>query len=389
MIDIATELLQAPTAVPGGFASLSPGVFHASTIVFPDVTSFLGRHKREDVAYSYGQNGTPTHFALAEKLAQLEGGGQTVLVPTGLAAAVMVNSLVLHTGEHVLLPASIYGPTLDATVQLFGKWGIEHTIYPNDAGAGIAAWCKQTTRLVWIESPGSDTMDMQDALAITTAAHAHGALVAMDNTWASPLGFRPLDVGIDFSVQSLTKYVGGHSDLLMGAVSTRDQQLHQRLRDTAELLGYYVSPDECFLALRGLPTMALRMERHFASALHIARRLELHPAVLHVHYPPLASDPGYPLWRRDYKLGSGTLSFELCQPGLEAVEAFVSALRYFKLGNSWGGVHSLVAIAPLRLTQTRWLIRLHVGVEDVEDLLQDLLRGLDAAETPGGVHTAG
>jgi cystathionine beta-lyase len=191
-----------------------------------------------------------------------------------------------------------------------------------------------------------------------------------------------MDAGVDFSIQALTKYVGGHSDLLMGAVSTRDEKAYQKLRDTAELLGYYVASDECFLALRGLPTMALRMERQFSSALRIARFLQDHAAIASVHYPPLESDTYHHLWKRDFKLGSGLLSFTLRQNDMLSIEKFVAALRFFTLGNSWGGVHSLVAVAPLRQTAAAsdqgWLVRLHVGVEDVNDLLKDLEGALAA-----------
>jgi cystathionine beta-lyase len=259
------------------------------------------------------------------------------------------------------------------------------TVYRYDIGADIAMLFTPATRLVWTESPGSNTLEMQDVPAIAGSAHAHGVLVAMDNTWATPLGFRPLDAGVDFSVQALTKYVGGHSDLLMGAVTTRDEARYKTLRETGELLGYSVSGDDCFLALRGLPTMQLRLERHFASALQVAQWLAQQPAIAQVNYPPLASSPGHALWKRDYKLGSGMLSFTFRKAGLEAIEGFVRALRLFRLGNSWGGVHSLVAVAPLgklnagRASDTagdEWLIRLHVGIEDAGDLVDDLRQAL-------------
>ncbi|RZT06246.1 cystathionine beta-lyase [Duganella sp. CF402] len=376
MPDIATELLQPPEHIPPGFASLSQGVFHASTILFPDVASFLSRQAQAGVGYSYGQNGTPTHYALMEKLAQLEGGGHAVLVPSGLAAITLVSACVLSAGDHVLLPEAVYGPTVDVTRALFGKWGVRCSTYPNQAGADIARHFEERTRLVWVESPASNSLEMQDVPAIVSAAHAQGALVAMDNTWATPLGFRPLDHGVDYSIQALTKYVGGHSDLLMGSVATRDPERYRQLRDTGELLGYYVAADECFLALRGLPTLALRLERHYASALKLAQALEGHPALASLHYPPLPSDAGHALWRRDFKLGSGLLSFALRERELAAVEQFVAALRYFRLGNSWGAVHSLVAVSPLRAPQQGWLVRLHVGLEDADDLLHDVMQAL-------------
>lgn len=379
MRDIPTQLVQPAEDIPPGFASLSQGVFHASTILFPDVASFLRRSEQAAEGYSYGQNGTPTTYALALKIAELEGGGQTTLVPSGLAAIVLVNSTVLTAGGHVLLPESVYGPTLSTTQALFGKWGVECSLYPGAIGDGIRSHFRPNTQLVWTESPGSHTLDMQDIPAIVQAAHAHGIRVAMDNTWATPLGFRPLDVGVDYAVQALTKYVGGHSDLMMGAVTVRSEAHYTALRNMAELLGYYVSPDECFLALRGLPTLALRMERHFQSALRIAQWLQQQPAVATVHYPPLASDPGHALWRRDYRMGSGLLSFTLRDADLQRLEALVAALKLFKLGNSWGGVHSLIAVAPLRTAHPAWVVRLHVGLEDATELVEDLSKALGQA----------
>lgn len=377
MTQAATRLAQPALDAPDGYAALTQGVFHASTIVFPNVAAFLERGTQPH--YTYGQNGTPTQHSLAAKLAELEGGGETVLVPTGLAAIVLVNSSVLARGDHVLLPEAVYGPNLQVTRALFGKWGVACSLY----GADLEAQLRPNTRLVWVESPGSNSMQMQDVPAIVQAARENGVLVAMDNTWATPLGLRPLDIGVDFSVQALTKYVGGHSDLLMGAVTTRDPAQAALLRGTSELLGYYVAPDECFLALRGLATMALRLERHFASALRIARWLDGHAAVARVNYPPLESDPGHALWRRDYKLGNGLLSFTLKDGGLEAVERFVGRLALFRLGNSWGGVHSLVAVSPLPARAETaggggagWLLRLHVGIDDADDLLADLERAL-------------
>ncbi|MFZ6642379.1 trans-sulfuration enzyme family protein [Undibacterium sp. TC4M20W] len=378
MTDISTRLVKPASDIPDGFASLSQGVFHASTIVFPDVASFLHRQAQAHTGYSYGQNGTPTHYALANKLSELEGGGHTVLVPTGLAAAVLVNSMLLGAGDHMLLPDSIYGPTLETTKTLFAKWGVRHSIYPNDIGAGIVDFFEDNTKLVWTESPATNSMEMQDIPTIVAAAHARQIKVVMDNTWATALGFRALDAGVDFSIQALTKYVGGHSDLLMGAVSTRDEASYHALRDTAELLGYYVAPDECFLALRGLPTLALRLEKQYASALRIAEFLQKHAAIAQLNYPPLPGDTYHHLWKRDFKLGNGLLSFSLKQDNLPAIEKFVAALQLFTLGNSWGGVHSLIAVAPQRAPKTGWLLRLHVGVEYVDDLLADLERALSA-----------
>lgn len=372
-----TQLVQPAQDVPEGFASLSQGVFHASTILYPDVASFLNRGIEH--AYSYGQNGTPTQHALAIKLAELEGGGETVLAPSGLAAIVLVNSSVLSAGDQVLLPRAVYGPSLEVMRVLFGKWGVQYALY--DSAADLSVMIQPHTRLVWTESPSSNSLEMQDVPAIVQVARQHGVLVAMDNTWATPLGFKPLDAGVDFSVQALTKYVGGHSDLLMGSVTVRNAELIHSLRQTCELLGYYVSPDECFLALRGLPTMALRLERHFASALRIAALLQNHAAIAQLNYPPLPGAVGHDLWRRDYRLGCGLLSFSFRQAGLTVVEEFVDRLKLFRLGNSWGGVHSLVAVSPMpdhmtTLADPAWLVRLHVGIENADDLFNDVQQAL-------------
>jgi cystathionine beta-lyase len=328
--------------------------------------------------YSYGQNGSPTTFALARWIARLEGDGHTVLVPTGLAAVVLVSVTALRAGEHVLVPHTLYGPSRDAFDRLFAGWGIETTTYSARDLAALEAMIRPTTRLIWTESPGSNTMEMQDIPAIAALARVRGIPVAMDNTWATPLGFRPLAHGVTFSVQALTKYVGGHSDLLMGSVTVADERLHRRLRETAELLGFYVSPDECALALRGGGTMALRMERHAASALAVAVWLSRHPAVARVHYPPLPSDPGHVLWARDYTTAAGVLSFVPRQAGRTALRGFVGALQTFRLGASWGGLHSLVAPIPMPDREDAFLLRLHVGLEDVRHLIKDLERAFGA-----------
>jgi cysteine-S-conjugate beta-lyase len=369
-----TETLS-PFSVVEGWRSLAPAVHRGSTVLFRDVHAFLARDTELFDGYSYGQNGSPTTYELAGRIARLEGGGRTVLAPTGLAAAVLVNAATLRAGDHVLLPDCLYGPTREATLRLFGSWGICTSSYPASIGAGIAELLRPQTRLVWTESPGSNTFTVQDVPAIAGVTRARGVLCAMDNTWATPLGFRPLDHNVDLSVQALTKYAGGHSDLLMGAVTVRERALYERLRRTGELLGHYVSPDECALVLRGLGTMALRLKHHGASALAVANWLAAQPAVERVYYPALPTDPGHDLWRRDFRSAAGVLSFLLRADYERDVARMVEALRIFQLGASWGGLHSLVAIlkAPqVDSATTRSLVRLHVGLEAEEDLLADL-----------------
>ena len=375
---------QPPSATP--FASLSPAVHRASTIVFDTLRPFLERQTQFYDGYAYGQSGTPTYYELAHAIAALEGGGKAVLVPSGMAAIALVNATVLKAGDHVLLPAGAYASAIDAMRQLFGKWGVQHSFYPNEAGARIDAFLQPNTRLVWTESPSSLLHEMQDVPAIAAVARARGVRVAMDNSMSTPLGFRPLQHGVDFSVQSLTKYGNGHSDLLMGSVATLDESLYRGLRDTAEQLGHAVSSDDCFLVLRGLSTLGLRLERHAASGLAVARWLAAQPAVERVFYPPLPSDAGHALWSAQYTLGNGLLSFMLHEPGLAPVERFVDALQRFRIGPGWGGTHSLVEAYPPREASSssahgspqgpapfdRWIIRLHVGLEDPQALIDDL-----------------
>lgn len=368
----STELLMPITDVPEGWRSLSPAIHRGSTVVFETPDAFLDRDARLTDGYSYGQNGSPTVLELAHWIARLEGDGLTVLVPSGLAATVLVNAAMLKCGDRVLVPDTIYGPSQDALLRLFGNWGIATSIYPAEMRGDISRLLAPDVRLVWTESPGSNTLVMQDVPAIAAAAEARNIPVAMDNTWATPLGFRPLDHGVTFSVQALTKYVGGHSDLLMGAVTVKDPQIYRRLREVAELLGYYVSPDECALALRGAGTLALRLERHAQSALTVARWLSHQPAVHALNYPPLPGAPGHELWLRDYESAAGVLSFVLVANDRTSVRRFIEHLRIFRLGASWGGVHSLVSAIPLQSSDAAFLIRLHIGLEDVDDLIADL-----------------
>lgn len=378
-MDIETELLKVGRPVPDGWRSLSAAVHRGSTVLFDSFDGFVGRADRLAHGYSYGQNGSPTTYELANWIAALEGGGYTVLVPTGLAATVLVAAATLRAGDKVLVPDCIYAPTLEALQKLFARWGVVPSTYDGSIGGNIATLLAPEVKLVWVEAPGSNTLDMQDVPAITAACQRGNVMVAMDNTWATPLGFRPLDNGVTFSVQALTKYVGGHSDLLMGSVTVREEQTYLLLRERAELLGYYVSPDECALALRGAGTMALRLERHAESALKVARWLSSHPAVEVTNYPPLPGSAGHEIWRRDFRSAAGVLSFKLRNSGRAVTKRFVEELQLFRLGASWGGIHSLVAPLPDRKLDGSYLIRLHVGLENVDDLVADLEKALEVA----------
>ncbi|MEJ6782894.1 cystathionine beta-lyase [Aminobacter sp. Piv2-1] len=366
------------------FNTLTPAVHRASTIVFPTVESFLSRHTQFYDGYSYGLYGHPASRNLATQIAALEGGARSLIVPSGMAAIMVTNLALLRAGDHVLLPDPVYGPSRSSAEKFMSGLGVEATFYDALAGAGIAALMRPNTRLVWVESPASFTMEVQDLPAIAKATHAHGALVAVDGTWASPLGFKALSHGADIAVQALSKHVGGHSDLLLGSVTVATEELFRRIKDAARFLGLGVSPEDCYLALRGLGTLAARLERQSASALKIATRLAEHPSVDRVLYPPLPGDAGHAIWRRDFQGACGVFSVVLQPRDMRRLSSFIEELRLFRIGASWGGLHSLVA--PVQLEGARtvapWrekgpLLRFSIGLEHADDLLEDIEIGLD------------
>jgi len=374
-----TRCVQHPAAPLEGFASLATPTYRASTIVYEDADAFLGRGGRGFDDYTYGLHGTPTTRTLEAQLTALHGGARTILVPSGQAAISMVMLSLLEPGDHVLVPDNAYGPVRSLCRDYLGPRGVAHTIYDPMIGAGVEALIRPETRLVWSESPGSGTMEVQDVPAIVSAAKAKGVLVGCDNTWATPLLFKPLAHGADFAVEALTKYVGGHSDLLMGAITVADIALRQKIKLVLRDLGVGVSPDEAALALRGLETMGVRLAHVGQVAETFARRLAGHPAVDLVLHPALQSCPGHAIWRRDFAGASGVFSIVL-KPGPEGgLRDALSALRVFAIGASWGGTRSLVAPAAIKGDRTvnPWrhegpLVRISVGLEDPDDLWRDL-----------------
>jgi len=377
-----TKLIHSSVKVPGGFRALSVPVERASTVVFPDCESAVGGWDVEADGYTYGIHGTPTVLALAGRIAELEGGARTLLVPSGLAALTLVDMAMLSAGSHVLMPDNVYVPNRLLAIQLLQRFGVEASFYPADAGAKIAEHFRANTHLIWVESPGSITMEVQDVQAIVAAAHEHGVIVAMDNTWAVGVLFKAFDHGVDISVQALTKYVGGHSDLLLGSVTVRDDALLQRLGDTRARLGLSVSPDECSLALRGLQTLAVRLHHAEASSLMIARWLAAQPEVQTVLHPALESFPGHALWKRDFSGASGLFSF-VFRDGFSGaqVRAFVDALDLFEIGYSWAGTTSLAVTYNLNHSRGNSpygdrLVRLSIGMEETNDLIADLKQAL-------------
>ena len=363
--------------------AVNPPVYRASTILFPTVAEWEASrvHANRFNVLRYGQLGTPTTFALEEAIATLEGGYRAMLLPSGLAAATTVLLALLRSGDHLLMTDSAYQPTRHFCKAHLARYGITTTFYDPCIAAGIASLMRPETRLVFLESPGSITFDVQDIPAIVEVAHARGALVAIDNTWATPYFLPAMQLGVDVSVIAATKYIGGHADVMLGTITTTEP-LYEPVRSMVAELGYCVSPDDAFLGLRGLRTLGLRLDRHQRSALQVAEWLETRPEVQRVLYPALPSDPGHAIWRRDFRGASGLFGVVLNPVPKAAVDAMLNSLRLFGMGASFGGFESLAI--PMDSTRLRkltkspdsWYVRLHVGLEDPADLIADLEQGL-------------
>ncbi|MDQ8730118.1 cystathionine beta-lyase [Bradyrhizobium sp. LHD-71] len=357
-------------------------VVHGSTVLYPTADDI--RNDRGE--FQYGREGTPTTKALSDAIAALEGPAcaGVALLPSGLAAISTALLAVLKSGDHLLVSDSAYRPTRRFCDGMLARYGVTTTYYDPLIGADIAKLFKPNTRAVLVEAPGSQSFEMPDTPAIAHAAHERGAVVLNDNTWATPLFFRSLDKGVDISIHAATKYIGGHSDIMFGAVSA-NAGCWPALAEATLVLGQCAGPDDVFLALRGLRTLSVRLDRHQQSALQIARWLERRPEVLRVLHPALPTDPGHAIWKRDFTGASGLFSVILKPAPEQAVDAFLDALTLFGMGYSWGGYESLVIpfdCANYR-TATTWspggpALRFHIGLEDVEDLKADLVRGFDA-----------
>jgi cysteine-S-conjugate beta-lyase len=359
---------------------VNPPLYRASTILYPTMAAYEGRHERRYTSFGYGIHGTPTTLALADALAELSGGTRTLLLSSGLAAVTQTLTAFLRRDDHLLIADTVYGPTRVFCAEVLARFGVEVTFYDPLLGTDIVRLIRPNTRVVYLESPGSQTFEVQDVPAVASAARARGALVVLDNTWATPLHFRAFEHGVDLEIQALTKFVAGHSDLLLGAVTVRTQEQYRVLRDGASTFGDCPAPDVCYEALRGLRTLAVRLRHHEASAFRVAEWLARRPEVARVLHPGLPEDPGHALWKRDFH-GASSLFGVLLRTGSErAVAAMVDGLRLFKIGASFGGFESLVVPARPERTARPWqeagfLLRLHVGLEAVEDLIADLDAG--------------
>ena len=371
---------------------VSPPVWRASTILYDSVADLrAGATRDTHHRLFYGRRGTPTQWSLAEALTELEPGAHaTLLYPSGVAAVSTALLSVLRPGDELLLVDSAYDPTRNFANGLLKSFGVATRFYDPLIGGGIAELIGENTRAIFMESPGSLTFEVQDVPAIVAAAKARGVVTLIDNTWATPFGLPAIGMGVDFSILACTKYVAGHSDVMLGSVTTTEEHW-QRLRATSYQLGQTASPDDAWLGSRGLRTMAVRLERHAASALRIAEWLRGRPEVARVLHPALPGCPGHELFVRDFRHGAGLFSFELAGGGEAERAALIDTLELFGIGYSWGGFESLaLPVDPERYrTATRWegrgpLVRLSIGLEDPDDLIADLDAGLAAWRTARG-----
>ncbi|HXV10281.1 MAG TPA: cystathionine beta-lyase [Burkholderiales bacterium] len=353
-------------------------VYRTSTVINPNVESYEAPRDPDYQRISYGRHGTPTTRALEEAVARLEGGYHAVALPSGLAAIAAAISAFAKSGAHILVADTVYAPTRMFCDQQLKANGVEVEYYDPVIGEGIAALIRDNTKAVFCESPGSLTFEIQDIPAIAEAAHARGVPVLADNTWGTPYFFRSFDRGVDVSIHSATKYISGHSDVMLGLIVTTEQHWRTVRRTVAEY-GYGVSPDDCYLALRGFRTLGVRLKQHMGNALGVARWLRSRPEVRNVLFPALSSHPGNAIWRRDFTGATGLFSFVLRRASERQAAAFVNSLTLFGIGSSWGGYESLATVAhPERArTATKWsaggpTIRLHIGLEDSADLMADL-----------------
>jgi len=382
---LSTRLAQQGRKAKSQPGTVNLAVQRASTVTFDSLAQMAEAQKRfeaDEVSPTYGITNMPLRAAFEELMVELEGGHRAVTLPSGLAAVAVAIMACVKSGDHALVTDSAYGPTRRFCDRTLKRFGVETTYYDPTIGDGIRELMRPNTRLVYLESPGSLTFEVQDFPAIARAAHGAGAAVIHDNTWATGAFFRSFDHGADLVVQAATKYPAGHSDVLIGAI-VANEGWWPRLRDTSRDLGQTTSPDDIFLAIRGMRTLDVRLKQQEKSALEVARWLRSRPEVKRVLHPALHDDPGHSLWKRDFLGSSGLFGIELQAASKEKLAAFLDRLELFALGYSWGGYESLIVPANLRGARSvrPWtggpLVRLQIGLEDPHDLIADLGRGLE------------
>ncbi|WP_422038753.1 cystathionine beta-lyase [Roseibium sp.] len=361
---------------------VNPPVVHASTVLFPDVETMRPGGQK----YTYARRGNPTTDSLEEAVKELEGAEGVLLANSGLNAVSLAVLSCVKSGDHILITDTAYHPTRHFADKVLPKFGVEVDYYDPALGADIAALFKPNTAAVFTEAPGSLTFEMQDIPAIAQAAHAAGALVLMDNTWATPLFCKPLALGVDLSIQAGTKYIVGHSDAMLGTIAA-SERAWEGLHELHGAMGCHVAPDDVYLGLRGLRTLSVRLERHQRNTLDVLAWLQDQPVVAQVRYPGLDTDPGHAIWKRDFSGASGLCAFDfVAGTTRDQANTFLNALKIFGLGYSWGGFESLAIPVKLKgsrsvtpVDESRCSIRLHIGLEDPEDLINDLSKALDKA----------
>ena len=385
-MDWRTKLLNPSPMARRDYRSLATPVYRGSTVVFENQAAVSDDWRQAENGYSYGLYGTPTSLELSARIADLEGAHHTFIVPGGQAAIALVYMAYCKAGSHALVPVSAYGPNKEMAEGLLRGFGVEVEPYDPLVGAGISDLIRENTTLIWCESPGSVTMDIQDVPAIVKAAHAKGVSVALDNTYAAGVLFDAFAYDVDVSIQALTKYIGGHSDLLLGSVSVRDETAYAAIGPVYRQLGLAVSPDDCSLALRGLQTLAVRLDQLEKSTLQVAKWLSTHSDIATVWHPAFLSCPGHDIWKRDFT-GSASVFSVMFNDKWTAkqVETFVDQLQIFKIGLSWGGVTSLAVVYP-KLDRPGKdfggrLVRLNIGLENPVDLIDDLEHAMNASRT--------
>ncbi len=397
MAELPTELIHHPYSPPAGFAAPQPGVFKASTVIFPSVSAMRSFEWKDKTAYTYGLHGTPTTYTLEERLCTLEGGLQCLLLPSGLAAIANVSLALLKSGDEVLIPDNAYGPNKVLAQGELNAFGISHRYYDPMDALDLAAKIGAHTRLVWLEAAGSVTLEFPDLCQLVRVCKERGVLTALDNTWGAGLAFAPFDLlpgsepalAVDVTVHALTKYPSGGGDVLMGSVLTRDAALHMKLKHTHMRLGFGVAANDAEAVLRALPSLVLRYRAHDEAARQLARWCQTRSEFAQVLHPALPDSPGHAHWRALCHGGAAGL-FSVILPqrySQRQVDAFCDALQLFKLGYSWGGPMSLVVPYDLRAMRTVWpahlepgtLVRFSVGLEAPADLQADLAQALQSA----------
>lgn len=376
-----TKLLDPTPQARRDYASLATPIYRGSTVLFNEQSAVTDDWRQAENGYSYGLYGTPTTLELASRIADIEGARETFIVPGGQAAIALIYLSYCESGSHALVPFSAYGPNKAIAEGLMRGFGVEVEEYDPMIGAGISGLIRENTKLIWCESPGSVTMEIQDIPAIVSAAQSMDVAVALDNTYSAGVMFDAFSYGVDVSMQALTKYVGGHSDLLLGAVSARDDSAYSKLGPVYQQLGLAVSPDDCGLALRGIQTLGVRLDALEKSTLQIANWLAKHPLIEKVLHPALPTCPGHEIWKRDFSGSSSVFSFVFKNYiSVAQAETFINSLEVFRIGMSWGGVHSLAVIYPDLLRPNKdfggVIVRLNIGLEQTDDLISDLSQAL-------------